>query len=131
MSADSKSPGILPIIARIALVAGAAGSVALTLKAGHAGIILTVLFVGWVALPFAGLGLVDLLSSEWSRPARTTLYLFIVIVAAVSPAIYGYVVTHPRPQQAFPFLVTPFVTWVLLVIVAIASRWLSRSTTEK
>jgi uncharacterized membrane protein len=88
--------------------------------------LLIVLFAGWVAMPFVGLGFIDLLSSEWSASARTTLFRLILFVAVASLAIYAYVVKHPRPQEAFPFLVTPFSTWVLMAVVLLAFQWRSR-----
>jgi hypothetical protein len=134
MNRKSKSSGaFLTVAARIALVIALIGSVALTILASHGNrsTILILLFVGWVALPFVGLGFVDLLSSEWSVSARTTLFWLMLFVAVASPAIYGYVVTHPRPQQAFPFLVTPFSTWALMVIVFLAFQWRARSRTQR
>jgi len=130
MHADRKS--ILPFVARTALVIALIGSVALTLVAGRGNrsAILIVLFAGWVALPFVGLGFVDLLSSEWSVSARTMLFRLMLFVAVGSLAIYGYFVTHPRPQQAFPYLVTPFSTWVLMLIVFLAFQWRVRSPSQ-
>jgi len=128
MKSNTTSPGILPFIARIALVISLIGSTALLFSVGRANrsTLLVVLFAGWVALPFIALGFVDLLSSEWTPPARTILFRLMLVVAVASLAIYYYVVQHPRPQEAFPFLVTPFSTWVLMAIVLLAFQWRSR-----
>ena len=128
MKANNTSTGILPFVARIALVLTFIGSTALVFSAGRANrsTLLIILFAGWVALPFVGLGFVDLLSSEWSASARTMLFRLMLFIAVASLAIYAYVVQHPRPQQAFPFLVTPFSTWVLMAIVLLAFQWRSR-----
>jgi len=128
MKSNTTSPGILPFIARIALVISLIGSTALVFSVGRANrsTLLVVLFAGWVALPFIALGFVDLLSSEWTPPARTILFRLMLVVAVASLAIYYYVVKHPRPQEAIPFLVTSFSTWVLMAIVLLAFQWRSR-----
>ncbi len=128
MKSNAKSTGILPSVARIALVISAVGSIAMVFSVGRANrsTLLIVLFAGWVAMPFVGLGFVDLLSSEWTAAARTTLFCLMSFVAVASLAIYAYVVKYPRPQEAFPFLVTPFSTWVLMAVVLLAFQWRSR-----
>jgi hypothetical protein len=128
MKSNATSVGILPFIARIALVISLIGSMAMVFSAGRGNrsTLLVVLFAGWVALPFVGLGFIDLLSSEWTPPARSTLFRLMLFVAVASLAIYVYVVRYPRPQEAFPFLVTPFSTWVLMAIVMLAFLWRSR-----
>jgi hypothetical protein len=111
---------VLRAIALIALIAGAACSLWLTLRAGHnnPSIVLMILFAGWDLLPFAGL--------LWMwRKARYTVTL---LVALGSPAIYSYVVFGPpRPQIAFWFLMVPVASWILIGIAAISARSTSPS----
>jgi hypothetical protein len=53
-----------------------------------------------------------------------------LIIALSSLALYGDVVLRPRPQPAFLFLIVPFGSWLLMIIVvplaALISGRLSR-----
>jgi hypothetical protein len=116
--------------ALIAVVAGAAASIGFMLVVGHRQALLTVLFTLWVLAPFVAAVLADLVSKASPVPARATLYGLMLVLAVVSPAIYGSVALGPpRPQPAFWFLMVPFVSCLLLAIAVPLARvvWGSQS----
>jgi peptidoglycan/LPS O-acetylase OafA/YrhL len=108
--------------ARIALVAGAAGSLALMFHAGrrNPSIILMGLFTIWVLSPFVGLALADLRSTRWPVPSRTTLHVVTIVLALGSLVVFAVDSARPfSPHTAFLYLVVPPATW-LIATMAIA-----------
>src|SRR5579863_8224623 len=103
--------------ALIAVLAGAVGSVVLTLHAGrhNDSRILMVLFAAWVLSPFLALVLADVVSKGWSVLTRTTLYSVMLVVTLGSLGIYGDVALGPpRAKTAFVFVVVPPASWLLI-----------------
>ena len=100
----------------IAIIVGACCSVVLTLYAGrHSPRVLVPLFVLWVLSPFVGLGFASGYSGHWSDRGRAVLFWTMVVVSALSPAIYASrAFGPPRPQGAFVFVAFPAVSWVVL-----------------
>jgi len=114
--------------ALLAVVVGAASSIYFMLRVGHAQVLLNALFTIWVLAPFVAVVLADVMSSEASVPTRATLYGLMLVLAIVSPAIYGSVALGPpRPQPAFWFLMVPFISCVLVAIAVPLARVVSRS----
>jgi hypothetical protein len=116
-------------VARIALVAGAAGSLGLMFRVGarQNSLLLIVLFTGWVLSPFVALALAELALTRWSGLTRATLHSLMVVLAAGSVAIYADVTFGPpRPQPAFMFLMVPFGSWLLLTTVVPIAALVSR-----
>jgi hypothetical protein len=123
------SIGLLRAVAIIAAVAGAMGSVALTLHIGrhNASRILLSLFVIWVLSPFVALVFASLVSKSWSAPTRATLYGVMLVLTLGSLAIYGDVAFGPpRASPAFAFLVVPLVSWLLITVALPVSAFLTR-----
>lgn len=119
----------LRISARIAMVVGAGGSVALMLWAGklNPSSFLMFLFAGWVTLPFVGLAAADRVSQRWSASARTTLHVMALVFAKASLAVYGVVVFGPpRPRTAFWFLMLPLASLVVLTIAVVRAELAAR-----
>jgi hypothetical protein len=117
----------------MAVVAGAAGSLAFTLRAGRRNDsrVLLTLFGMWVLSPFIALLLADRISRGWSILTRATLYSLTLILGVASLAIYGDVAFGPpRAKPAFVFVIVPPASWLLIVIVvliaAVTSGRLSR-----
>jgi len=129
---DSAFPRLLRAVSLIGVVAGAAGSVGLMLRAGYRDgsaipVVLLILFSGWVLSPYMGLVLADIVSKRWSYLTRATLQGLMVIVSLCSLAIYGNVAfSPPRPQPAFMFLVVPSGSWLLMITVVPIAAFLSR-----
>jgi hypothetical protein len=115
--------------ARSALLAGAAGSIALMLRAGarqRSGILI-LLFAGWVLSPFAGLALADLRAPRWPARVRTAVFAAMFGVAALCLAIYGMHAVRGVMKAGFVYLVVPAAAWLLIVVAlgvnAIAARY--------
>jgi len=107
---------------RLALIAGAVGSLGLMLFAGRSNthVLITLGFVFWVLAPFALLALAERKSESWAPATRATLHALTVLVAVGSLAIYGYRAAFPpRSTGAFLFVFVPPVS-VVLVLVALA-----------
>ena len=129
---DGGFPGLLRVVALISVVAGAAGSVGLMLRAGRSTPrLLLVLFVIWVLSPFVALAWANLVSKRWSVLTRATLYCVTLVITLGSLTIYGDIVLPPAGSpRAFVFVVVPPGSWLLMTIVvpiaALISGRLSR-----
>jgi hypothetical protein len=118
------TPGLLRTVARIAIVAGACGSVALMLVVGHRNPsqVLLLLFAIWVLAPFITLGLADVASERWSLLTRAMLHSVMLILALGSLALYAKVAFGPRQAPpAFMFLMVPVGSFLLMTVVPIAA----------
>jgi len=106
--------------ARIALVAGAAGSLALMFHAGrrNPSIVLMGMFTIWVVSPFVGLALADVRSTRWSTRARATVQIGTIVLALCPLIVYGADAVRPLSvHTAFFYLVVPPATWLLAAVV--------------
>ena len=129
---ESRLLGRLRVAALIAVLAGAAGSVGLTLSAGQGrDLRLLVVFTIWAFAPFAALVLAHVVARRWLVHTRATLYCLMLVLTLGSLAIYvGDALRHPGTQDAFVFVLVPLVSWVLIALVipigAFAAGRLSR-----
>ena len=110
---------LLRMAALIAVAVGAAGSVALTLRASErAPRFLLVLFIIWVLSPFAALAWANLVSRHWSVLTRAMLYGVSFVIVLSSLAIYGGVVSPPAGSpHAFIFVAVPPVSLLLMALL--------------
>ena len=117
----------LRAVARLAVVVGAIGAVALMLYIGRRNqhYWLLVMFVVWDAAPFLALGFADLYATRWSAATRATLYVVTLIVTVLSLGIYLDVIVRPRPQPAAPFLIMPVVAWLLMLTAVPMAAYMS------
>jgi len=128
----SETPSPLRGAARIALLVGAAGSVALMFQAGYRGRgnpppFLMLLFTGWVLAPYAALAAAGVRGRRWPTLARAALDVVALVIALVSLAIYGYVAFGPpRAQVAPAFVMVPPLSCLLAAIVVASSVLVSR-----
>lgn len=120
-------------VALLLAATGAAGSVSLALLVGHRNqsYALLALFAVWVLLPFIALVLANLFSNDWSILTRVVLRGVTLVLTLGSLAIYWNMVSAPSDSSlAFPFLVVPLGSWLLIAIVtpmaAVISRRVSR-----
>jgi len=114
---------------RVAILVGAAGSLALLLYAGRSNthLLITLGFIVWVLAPFGLLALAERRSGGWAPATRATLHVLTVLVVAGSLAIYGYRAAFPpRSTGAFLFVLVPPLSVVLVLvtlgIVSVMSR---------
>ena len=128
---EGRSYGILIGAARIALVVGAVGSVALMLRSGrNTPRFLLVLFVAWVLSPFVALAWANMVSKRWSVLTRTTLYWVTIVITLTALAVYSGLILPPAGSPpAFIFVAVPPASWFLITAVvltaALVSRWRS------
>jgi hypothetical protein len=117
--------------AGIALGAGAAGSVGLTLYAGQrlgAPWTLQGLFAMWVASPYLVLAAGYVASKRWPIHTRVTLCAVTPVVTLASLAIYGAVAFGaPRPKTAIFVMVAP-ASWMLIVFVVATAAFVTRQS---
>jgi hypothetical protein len=118
----------------IAVVIGAIGSIGLLRHAQqHPPPLLVVLFVVWVAAPFAALAVANLFSPRWPRNVRVTLYVATLLVTVASLGIYyDDNVAHRTAKPAFVWVAVPPASVLLSAMaVGIAMVIAKRSTATK
>jgi hypothetical protein len=122
-----------PVVALIAVVAGALGSVGFMLRAGrNTPRLLLVLFIIWLLAPFVVLVWANIASKRWSVLTRATVYCVTLVVTLGSLAFYSeLVVLRPSGSaNAFVFVVVPPGSWLVMAIAvplaALTSRRLSK-----
>ena len=107
------------------VVAGAVGSVGLTLYAGrhNDSRLLVALFAIWVLSPFIA---VVVASRRWWAFARGPLYGVSLILTPCSLAMYVHPAWRPPGSgPAFVFLVVPLASWLLLTMVVVIAALVS------
>ena len=118
---EGRSLGRLRAAALIAVLAGAAGSVGLTLSASQGrdlGLLAVLIFSIWVFAPFAALALAHMVARRWFVHTRATLYRLMLVLTLGSLAMYiGDALRNPGTQDAFVFVVVPLVSWLLIALV--------------
>src|SRR3954453_18979169 len=101
---------VLRNVAGLAVVAGAAASVAVMLQAGRRqqSRILLLLFAIWVLSPFVAALTVTSFSNRWVGGTHSTIDVLMVTLALVSPAAYGAVANgYINAKAGFAFLMVP------------------------
>ena len=111
--------------ALIAVLAGAAGSVGLMLRAGRSSDerLLVILIAGWVLAPFTALVLAHMVSTRWSAPTRATLYCLMLVLTLGSLAIY--VGDAFGPPTTAVYVGVPLASWLLIALVLPMAAFIS------
>jgi hypothetical protein len=113
-------------LAIAALIFGTIGSVGCMLRVGHRNPswLLLLMFVAWVAAPFAALAWAMRAFARRPSGVQRAIDVSAMLVAVASIAVYGRVAFGPpRPRPAAPFLITPPVLLALaFVVVALSTR---------
>jgi len=119
--------------ALIAVLAGAAGSLAFLLNAGRrTPRFLLVIFVFWVLSPFVVLVWAHVVSTRWSAVTRATLYTVMLVLTVGSLAIYANDAVRPRrAQAAFVYVLVPPVSWLLIAIAVPTAALISRTRSRR
>ena len=119
---------------RVAILVGAAGSLALLLYGGRSNthLLITLGFIAWVLAPFALLALAERRSWSWSPLAQTTLRAMTLLIAAASLGIYAYRAAFPpRTTGAFLFVIVPPVSVILVLVALVISSLMSRPSRKE
>ena len=120
--------GLLHAAALIALLAGAAGSVGLLLRAGRRNNLrlLLVLFTIWVVSPFGALASAYVYSKRWSVITRGSLYSLMLVHSLGAEAIYATGAFKPaRSGAVFLFVALPPVSWLMIAIIVPMAAFIS------
>lgn len=123
-----KNKGIWRTIALLMILIGSVGSIGFTLRAGgnNRSILLVALFVIWVFSPFIALLVANIASKRWADSARVLFLVLVIILTFGALTIYSGILALPGTKPAFRFLITPLISWLLIIIVIFLSRRLSR-----
>jgi hypothetical protein len=88
--------------------------------------LLPILFILWVLSPFAALLIASRISKPWSILTRATLYWLMLIISLGCLVSYSGLLSPPGTKAAFVFIITPLLSWLLIVtsipIAALVSR---------
>jgi hypothetical protein len=108
--------------ARGAVLAGALGSAAITLRAGRSAPRLLLIAIAiWVLAPFVAVLLVDAVSKRWSAASQSALHAVMVLLALVSLVVYGAELVRPHTPPAFMFVLVPPASLLLMAFVFAAA----------
>ena len=110
---------LLRTISMVFLLAGAVGSLALTLLAGQQNnsFILVGLFVCWVLSPYFALLVATIVYKNKPALTQSTINYLMLFLSIVSLVSYSGVLSFPGMKPAFIFLIVPLISWLLLVTV--------------
>jgi hypothetical protein len=110
--------------ALVMILIGSVGSIGFTLRAGgnNRSILLVALFVIWVFSPFIALLVANIASKRWTDYARVVFFVLVIILTFGALASYSGILALPGAKPAFRFLVTPLISWILIIIVIFLSR---------
>ena len=100
---------LLRTIAVVVVLAGAVGSLAMTLYAGQKNnsVLLVLLFAIWVLSPFIAFLIANVITRLWNDLNRKTLYYIMIFLPVVSLVCYSGAISPPGLKPAFIFLVVP------------------------
>ncbi len=118
----------LRLCALIALVIGAAGSLAFWIHAAkHPPPLLILLFVAWVLSPFVVLGIGHVVAKRWAPSTRTALYWVTLLVTVASIVIYADdAVSHRTAHPAAVYVMVPPASWVVSVVAVGLGAWMAK-----
>jgi len=119
--------------ASIAVLAGAAASVGLLLRATdrNPSQLLVVLLAIWVVSPLA-LFWPSIVSKRWSVPTRVTLYGVMLVVPLSCLAIYVADAIWPRTSPGpFVFIPVPPASWLFSALVVLAAALISGTRSRR
>jgi hypothetical protein len=124
--------GLLHAVALVAVLAGAAGSVGLTLHAGrnNTSALLVALFLIWVLSPFIGLFVANVVARNSSVTSRVALYSLMLFISIGSLVGYSGVFSPHSIKAAAVFLIVPLLSWFLMLVVILAARSISRRSED-
>jgi len=115
----------LQTIAMIILLIGSIGSLYFMFIAGsnQKSIILIGLFTSWVISPFVGLFFASRFTKVYTEKTHSWFYSTMIVLNIVSLIVYSGILATSQTKPAFNFLVVPFLSWlVILIIIFIAKR---------
>lgn len=118
---------ILSIVRFLGLLIGAAGwaaSLHFMFQRGgnNPSALLMAAFAAWVSLPFMVLLFLERKCSSWKTPARLFIYALIEFIAILSGVVYSGLIPFEGRPNAFPFLVVPCISLLVIGMAYLAIR---------
>jgi hypothetical protein len=115
-------------IATALTLLAAVASLILVIRAGrhNSSVVLPILFIGWVGSPFVAVLLLNRISTPWSTLTRATLYWVMLIISAGCLVSYSGLLSPSGAKPAFVFLITPLLSWLLIVAAIPIAASISR-----
>jgi hypothetical protein len=112
----------------VVVMVAAVASLIMVIRAGrhNRSLLLPILFILWVASPFAAVLVANKISRPWTPLTRITLYWLMLIISAGCLVSYTGVLSPTGAKPAFVFLITPFLAWLLIVTVIPMAASISR-----
>jgi hypothetical protein len=112
----------------IILLVATFGSLISVLYAGrNAPVILSILFIGWVISPFISLILINFVSKLKKNIESAILHLLILLISFFSLLCYTLAFfLHTNKPPTGIFLIVPFLSWILIVLIIIISVYKRR-----
>ena len=115
-------------IVTVVVIVAALASLIMVIRAGHnnRSLLLPMLFILWVASPFAAVLAANKIARPWSALTRITLYWLMLIISAGCLVSYSGLLSPAGAKPAFIFLITPLLAWLLIVTVIPIAASISR-----
>jgi peptidoglycan/LPS O-acetylase OafA/YrhL len=125
---------LLRTIALIVVLVAAGWSLVMVFRTGQhsRSFLLPILFLLWVASPFAALLTAIRISKPWSTLTCLTLYWLMLLISAGCLLSYSGLLSPPGTKAAFVFIITPLLSWLLIgmgipIAASVSRRKLNRS----
>jgi hypothetical protein len=85
-------------------------------------IILILLFTSWVLSPFLGLILSQKIISRRKNQNSSGIFWLMIVLSVLSLIVYSRVFIPPGIKTAMPYLLFPFLSWVMIAAYLFAFR---------
>ncbi len=124
---------LLQTLTPIIIVIGAIGSVVLVSLAGQRSNqhFLQLLFDIWVLSPFGIIILIKKFSKEWPTITQSMLNCMILFITVSSLIVYIIVNINPSTQLAFPFVIIPLLSWLMILIIILIAKLITRKISNE
>jgi hypothetical protein len=115
---DNGNYKVVRIIALLVIIVATFLSIQWTLSAGsrNRSVLLRAAFVIWVLFPFILLFVINWRLLQLSIPIRIKTIIITIVITTISLIIYSGTVIIPGTKNAFPFLVIPFLSLLIIII---------------
>ena len=114
----------LPFISILILLAGVAGSIIFTWIAGqnNSSVLLRVLFMGWVVTPYLALVVIHYNSRLRLAISNASYFRMISFITLFALIAYSGIFNPKVMKPAFVFMVVPFISLLIIVLVSLLSK---------
>ena len=116
------------VLACALLLGAAIASLVFMIRTGgrNPSFLLLAMFTAWVLSPFVGAGALVAASKRFSTVSQAGAIAVALVNVLGSLLVYGGSIPLRNVRPAFPYLVVPFASWVLLVLFVVGTVLLNR-----